>query len=249
MQYEVLAPMYDRLMRHVTYSKWVEQITRVIKRFAVSRDPDILELGAGTGVVGSYLRGMGYKYTASDLSFCMCREARINRGLPVCVADATRLPFKKQFDMALFLYDGINYLFTQAEYRKLFAEVYDALIPGGLFLFDITTQANGLNNFSDFVDFEDYGDFSYIRRSYFDPYKSIQYNDFTIYKRVDADNNSQPLYEKYTEEHKQKVFTVPEIEKMIPKKRFSVLGIWDGYTFRKYTKKSDRIHFLLKKDF
>jgi SAM-dependent methyltransferase len=244
MQYDALAPIYDRLMDFVEYDEWVSLIVRAASRYGASRDPDILEIGAGTGVVGSILSGMGFRYAASDLSFPMCKEARGRRGLMTCVADARNLPFKKQFGMALFLYDGINYLLAIDDYRKLFSSVYDILVPGGLFLFDITTRENSLRHFTNYLDFEDYGDMSFVRHSYFDERKSIQRNDFTIYRRVDGDST---LYEKFVENHRQKLFSVAEIEKAIPKKRFDVLGIWDGYTFRRYSSRSIRIHFLLRK--
>ncbi|MCL2218629.1 MAG: methyltransferase domain-containing protein [Chitinispirillia bacterium] len=258
MQYDALAPMYDRLMFHVEYDEWIALIRRIASKFGVSPKPDILELGAGTGIIGSILQGMGYGYAASDISLPMCREARVKRGLPVCAADARYLPFKKQFGMALFLYDGINYLMTLDEYRRLFNAVHDVLLPGGLFLFDITTRANSLQHFAHYMDFEDYGDFSFVRNSWFDYGRSIQHNDFTIFRQVtDAPLKDAPgaaaaaaearYYEKFVEEHSQKVFSVSEIERVIPKKRFKVLGIWDGYTFRKYTSKSIRIHFLLEK--
>ena len=245
MQYEALATLYDRMMCFVEYDEWAALIRRITKRYGASREPEILELGAGTGVVGSILRGLGYRYTGSDLSVMMCREANGKRGLPVCAADARYLPFKKQFGLALFLYDGINYLLTLDDYRRLFASVFDALLPGGLFLFDITTRGNSVRHFSNYLDFEDYGDLSYVRHSYFDYVKSIQHNDFTIYRRSAGDPR---YYEKFTEEHAQKVFSVSDIKRAIPKERFSVLGVWDGYTFQKYSGKSDRVHFLLEKN-
>ncbi|GBU22570.1 hypothetical protein R80B4_02480 [Fibrobacteres bacterium R8-0-B4] len=45
----------------------------------------------------------------------------------------------------------------------------------------------------------------------------------------------------------QKIFSVPEIERAIPKKHFEVLGIWDGFLFKKHSGKSIRIHFLLRR--
>jgi len=245
MQYEALAPIYDRMMSHVEYDEWVELLARVIDRYGGGiRDPKILEIGAGTGVVGALLKEKGYRYTASDLSVAMCGEARRRRKLPVCAADARHLPFSQRFDMALFLYDGINYMITLDEYRKLFASVYEALLPGGLFLFDITTQENSLRHFTRYIDFEDYGDISYVRNSYYDEARSIQHNDFTIYR---LSKSHPPYYEKSAETHIQKVFSVPEIERAVPLKRFEVLGIWDGFMFRKYSGKSIRVHFLLRR--
>ncbi|MDR3012578.1 MAG: class I SAM-dependent methyltransferase [Chitinispirillales bacterium] len=244
MQYEALAPIYDRLMNFVEYDEWLGLIERVVERYCTQPNPNILELGAGTGLLGEALCGMDYQYTASDISFSMCKEARTKRGLNICAADAKFLPFKKQFNMAIFLYDGVNYLLTLDEYHDFFASVYDVLLPGGLFLFDITTRENSIKHFQDFLDFEDYGDISYVRHSYFDKATSIQHNDFTIYRQSEEKNE---YYKKYTEKHRQKVFSVQEIEKAIPKQCFSVLGIWDEYTFKKYSAKSLRIHFLLRK--
>jgi len=245
MPYDALAPIYDRLMGHVEYDEWIELIAKVINRYGGWNDPKILEIGAGTGVVGSLLNGLGYRYTASDLSVSMCREARRIRGLPVCAADARRLPFKQgSFDVALFLYDGINYMMTLDEYRKLFASVREVLLPGGLFLFDITTQENSLRHFTYYMDFQDYGDVSYARHSYYDEIRSIQHNDFTIYRRLGGNS---PYYEKFVETHVQKIFSVPEIERAIPRKYFEVVGIWDGFLFKKHSGKSIRIHFLLRR--
>jgi SAM-dependent methyltransferase len=244
MQYEALAPIYDRLMGHVEYDEWIELIVKVINRYGGWDDPKILEVGAGTGVVGALLKGLGYRYTASDLSTAMCAEARRRRGVPACAADARQLPFKQGFDVALFLYDGINYMTTLEDYRKLFASVYDVLLPGGLFLFDITTQENSLRHFVHYVDFEDYGDVSYARYSHYDEIRSLQHNDFTIYRLSES---CPPYYEKFVEKHVQKVYSVQEIEKVIPAKRFEVLGIWDGFMFRKYSVKSLRVHFLLRR--
>ncbi|MDR0305929.1 MAG: class I SAM-dependent methyltransferase [Chitinispirillales bacterium] len=245
MQYDALAPMYDRLMSHVEYEEWADLITRVVAKFGLTASPDVIEVGAGTGILGSYLVDMGYNYIASDLSYSMCKQARSVRKLPVCVADGTYLPLKKQFDLALFLYDGINYLHSLDDYRKLFDSVYNVLAAGGLFLFDITTSTNSIKHFSDSMYFEDFDDFSYLRHSYFNKKNATQHNDFTIYSKSESNPK---LYEKNIEEHCQKVFSAAQVEKSVPRDFFSVLGIWDGYTFRKYSSKSERIHFLLRKN-
>ena len=245
MQYDALAPIYDQLMSHVEYEEWANLITKVVAKFSLTPSPEIIEIGAGTGVLGAFLADMGYSYIASDLSFSMCKEARKARGLPVCAADGGSLPFKKEFGIALFLYDGINYLHSLDDYRRLFYSVYNVLVPGGLFLFDVTTRANSIRHFGDCLYFEDYGDFSYVRHSHFNKKSAVQHNDFTIYRKSQSGSD---LYEKYVERHSQKVFAAVEIEKTVPKESFSVLGVWDGYTFRKHSGKSERIHFLLRKN-
>jgi hypothetical protein len=133
---------------------------------------------------------------------------------------------------------------TLNDYSALFRSVYNALDNGGLFLFDITTHTNSMKYFSDYMYYEDYDEFSYIRHSHFDDKNAIQHNDFTIYRKY---NDVSDLYEKVIEKHRQKVFTPAQIKTAIDDNDFTLIGVWDGYTFRKYSNKSERIHFLLRK--
>ena len=161
---------------------------------------------------------------------------------PVVCTDARHLPLKGSFDMILFLYDGINY-FDVPDYPRFFSEIDRLLAPGGILLFDITTEANSKMHFVDFVDYEEFDDAFYLRHSFFEPRTSIQHNRFTIFLREPG----QEGYSKYHEHHRQLVLPVNTIKKCIPTDRFSIVGIWDGYSFNRYTGRSDRIHFCLKK--
>lgn len=229
-------------MQHVRYDDWTDLIDRVIARFSASPRPRIYEIGGGTGVLASYLLRKGYRYIGSDLSYEMCRVAG-EKGMPFIAADARHLPVKARFDLAVFLYDGINYLWELSEYERVFDEVSRTLMPGGLFLFDITTTANSLTNFRDYLDCEDYGDYYYVRHSFFDTSVQAQYNDFTIFRKIDS---RECLFERTEEHHAQRIFPVTAIVKRVPHE-FEVLGIWDGFSFRKYSRNSERVHFLLRK--
>lgn len=231
-------------MHHVRYNEWIDLIGRVIARYGSNLQPRIFEIGGGTGILGEQLRRQGYRYVGSDLSFEMSRMAR-KRRIAFLAADGRALPVKAQFDLVIFLYDGINYLWDFSEYHRLFGEVWNCLEPNGLFLFDITTSANSLRNFRDYLDYEDFGDAYYVRHSYFDVPTKMQHNDFTIFMKVDGPGS---LYERTEEHHAQRVFAASLIEKQISPEQFSILGIWDGFTFRKYSRHSERIHFLLRKN-
>jgi SAM-dependent methyltransferase len=267
--YGALAPLYDRLMAHVGYHRWQDVVEQVIRRFGHSAKPSILEIGAGTGLLAQRLRGSGCRYVASDLSPDMCSQARTRVSQVVC-ADGRSLPFRSSayFDLVLFLYDGINYLIEKESWDRLFVEVYSRLSTGGLFLFDITTEFNSINNFSEYVDADDFDDCFYFRHSYYHALQSFQFNDFTIFRRrgetdahgaapdvnggsdshaPKADCNESELYAKSLEHHKQKVFPVGVVRGFVPDSLFEVLGVWDNFSFKKYTPRSERVHFLLRK--
>jgi SAM-dependent methyltransferase len=232
-------------MAHVGYHQWLTLLDHVVAGHAGTNRPSIFEIGGGTGVLGRLCIDAGFPYRGSDLSTSMCRQAA-RRGLPFFCADARNLPLKrdKRFDVILFLYDGINYLMTASDYRQVFSEVHAHLAPGGLFLFDITTLYNSRKNFNEYVDSDDLGDSFYFRHSYYDSASSIQHNDFTIFSATPP----QPgLFEKSLEHHRQKVLSVDDVKDCIPGMLFQTIGIWDNFSVRKYTARSERVHFLLRK--
>jgi SAM-dependent methyltransferase len=246
-----LAPLYDRIMAHVEYDQWVMYINKVISMYGIADSPALFEIGGGTGLLGGKLKQSGINYRGSDLSPMMCCQAR-KRGLPFFAADARNLPLKKaeSFDMVIFLYDGINYLQSMDEYVQTFCGVHGLLKPQGLFLFDVTTTANSLKNFNEFIDAGDFGDHFFFRRSYYCRTESIQYNDFTIFSKKTnggAGSDAAGLFQKCGEHHAQKVPPISSIKDAIPRGLFNIIGMWDNFSFRRYSSQSERVHFLLKK--
>jgi SAM-dependent methyltransferase len=245
MVYDVIAPIYDRMMFHVEYEAWADLVERIAGRYRMGAAPTILEIGGGTGILAAKMLARGYPYICTDRSFGMCQVAREhNPKAPLLCVDAKALPFKRGFDIILFLYDGINYLQTVEEYAALFAEAYRCLAPDGLFLFDITTEANSLHHFQSYLDFEDMGDVAYVRRSYYKKETCTQHNDFTLFRRLEGDP---PRYAKETEHHSQKVLGATTIARAVPSRLFTIEGMWDGFTFKNWRPHSERIHFLLQK--
>ena len=243
MKYNALAPVYDKVMRHVNYDDWVKLIKKINSTYFLDTIPRIFEIGGGTGTLAKKLIKSGYSYSGSDYSYSMCREAR-KKNLGFFCCDCRYLPVKSKFDFVIFLYDGINYLQSLKDYSMLFEQVSNCLDKDGLFLFDITTETNSLRYFSDYVDYEDFGDCFYLRHSYYNQSDSKQYNDFTIFKKADYNNSE---YNRYEEHHVQKVFSPRLIKKAINLSDFSILGIWDDFSFNGYSLESERIHFLLQK--
>ena len=245
MSYKVIAPFYDTIMNHVNYHDWADLILRVKKKFVNKSGIDIFEIGAGTGTLGSLLISspLNCRYYGSDLCFDMAFQAT-RKKLAFFCADGRYLPLKKEFDLILFLYDGINYLSSLSDYLILFKSVASLLSSGGLFLFDITTKENSFRYFFDVFDFQEIEKTTIIRHSYYLPKKYLQKNDFLFFSPVVGTTD---LFQKKFEDHSQKIFNPDQIEKTIPKNLFNCLGIWDGFTMDLFNNSSERIHFLLQK--
>lgn len=241
--YGSLAELYDSLMSYVPYQNWVEMIKEICEKYARVENPRIFELGGGTGTLGSMLTYEEFSYLGSDLSPEMCKVAW-EKGLDFITCDCRTISLKESADMVIFCFDGINYLQSLDDYRLCFQQVYDALSEEGLFFFDITTKNNSVTYFEDYTEAESFENGSYIRHSFFDACTDIQHNDFDIYLAVDGETNR---YERFREEHAQKVFPVEEVERAVPKELFSIEGIWGDFTMDTYTPVSERVHFLLRK--
>lgn len=243
MIYNTIAPFYDFLMNHVKYSEWINLIEYITKRFSLAKQTKILEIGGGTGNIGIQLKKIGYTYFISDISYKMSIQAKKKNLCPFC-ADACFLPVKRKFDLIIFLYDGINYLQTLLEYKKIFFSVSSCLNPNGLFLFDIITETNSYKYFFNFLDYQEFDGSSIIRHSYFKKNKSIQINNFIIFSPEPC---SKKYFIKKTEHHSQKIFKPEQIKNVIPHNIFTCIGIFDGFSLEKYNMNSERIHFLLRK--
>lgn len=240
MEYDNIANIYERMMSHVEYRLWYRLLKKVISQYCENKNPSIFEIGGGTGTLCKKLKKKNYNITTSDISFNMSCLSKEKLNSPIC-ADAKYLPIKSKFDIAIFLYDGINYLKNRDDYLQTFNEVYNILFNEGLFLFDITTKFNSVNNFLNIVDYEDHEDLTYIRHSYYNKKDSSQHNDFIVFNK--DDNN----YKKQYDFHKQFVYDVIDIKSFIPHNKFKIEGIWNDFTTDPYNTTSERIHFLLRK--
>lgn len=242
-RYQSLAAVYDEMMSYVPYQNWVDLINRVADEYFLDTRPSIFELGAGTGTLGGMLSYLGYPYQGSDISQSMC-EIAWSKGLDNLCVDSRNIPLKTQFDMVIFLFDGINYLTNLSDYTKTFLEVSRLLSTGGLFLFDITTEYNSQQNFDDYHEAESFEKGAYIRHSYYEKEKNLQVNDFEIFVESGEEGG---LYHRVHEQHCQTLFGVERVLASIPEELFTVVGVWDDFTQNPANDTSERIHFLLRR--
>lgn len=242
--YTYLAPVYDRLMEHVSYESWYYYIRQINGKFPFP-SRDMLEIGSGSGKLTKLFQGSEWRITCSDLCLQMAMLARkrlSRKSVPLVVQDARRLAVRGPYGFVFFLYDGINYLRSASDLAACLREVRKVLLPGGYFLFDVTTEKNSLDHFTDYTYFDDAGTHCYARHSYYDPGTRTQYNRFNLFERMPDES-----YRRFVEVHCQKVYSLEDISKAARKAGYKQVGMYDGYGFRKANRNSYRVHFLLKK--
>jgi len=108
----------------------------------------VLELAAGPGDHALEFARRGAAVTALDLSPAMCAWATRQAaaaGLPLEVveADMTRLRLSGDFELAILLLDSASLVLTDGAMTGLLAGVARHLVPGGLFIMDLSVDRPG----------------------------------------------------------------------------------------------------------
>jgi SAM-dependent methyltransferase len=107
----------------------------------------VLDLCCGSGHVTRELLARGYRVTGLDSSPALIELARLELpGAEFCVGDARKIEREEQFEGVLSTFDSLNHLLSIEELQETFTGVHRALVPHGLFIFDMNLEeAYGLD--------------------------------------------------------------------------------------------------------
>ena len=103
-----------------------------------------LDLACGAGAAAVHLAREGYQVVGVDRSEAMlarARERAAREGVQVTwlQQDMRELEVAPPVDLVTCLFDSVNHLLEPEDVRRTFRRVRQALAPGGLFVFDVTT--------------------------------------------------------------------------------------------------------------
>jgi SAM-dependent methyltransferase len=135
--YDIFGQFYDAVMGDRSES--AKHVTKLL-RSSVPNAKKILELGCGTGSILKILQE-SYEVSGLDLSRKMLSLAR-EKVPPAKLShqDMVRFKLDERFDAVLCLFDSINHVRRFSDWKKVFANVRQHLLPGGCFIFDINTR-------------------------------------------------------------------------------------------------------------
>lgn len=138
--FDPIAGLYHRL-----WSDWyLPAAMPALERTFFSRvagGDRVIDVCCGSGHVTKELVRRGYRVTGIDISAGLIEIAR--QQMPDVdwrVADARSFTVTERYAAALSTFDSLNHILELSGLESVFASVYRALRPGGLFVFDMNLQ-------------------------------------------------------------------------------------------------------------
>lgn len=237
-----VAPFYDRLMDSIPYEGWADYIEKVMKVKGY-QPKSILDVACGTGTLTMILASRGYDAAGTDLSRPMLKEARKKAkqaGLKISFhrQDAAKLRLRRKFDLAVSVYDSLNYVLEDEALLGAFKSIRRALHPGGIFFFDLNTlysfQAELFTQQS-----REGAQIPYQWNSRFDP--------FTRIAKIDM-HFDPPGEDPLDVVQYQRGYHVSEILELLEAAHFKPLELYEAYTLLPAGPFSERIFYLARKE-
>jgi len=229
------------------WGPYAEHALGILGRLGLKKLPAgsrILDLCCGTGQLAQMLSERGYRVTGIDVSPEMIRFARENApGAEFVIDDARRFSFEEGFDAVVSTYDSLNHVMSLEDMDAVFLTVRSALKPGGMFLFDLNTEAGYLYHWENgsFDVVED--DNVCVVRSSFNPADEIARYDVTIFRLLEG-------WQRWDIALFQRHYSEKRIRRALRRAGFAgirVRGYRDDLGLANLTEESERMFFVCRK--
>lgn len=229
-------------MHNVAYSSWVAYTHELLSVYGL-RPRTVLDLACGTGTVSLMLSERGYCVVGIDSSEPMIEQAKrkaASRGAEVkfLVQDAARLSLRRRFDLAISLFDSLNYITEPERLQEAISATCSHLRPGGVFVFDLNTEYAFVNRLFDQAD---KGNPEYVWMSSYNKRTRI----CTVRMKFKVKDQDPPL--EFEEVHIQRAYAAKEIESMLEAAGFSDWTSYHAYTLLPPGPSSDRVFYAARK--
>ena len=239
-----LAASYDRLTNDVDYGAILSYLLRLLAEKG-KKPSTVLDLACGTGSLSILLAKEGYRVLGADLSEDMLSEAdrkaqRMEGNRPYFIHQSMqnlRLPYP--VDWVVCCLDSLNYLTDPGDCRKTIRRVYEALNPGGVFLFDVNTREK-LQAMDGQVFLDEDDDVYCVWRGVFSG--NICSYGMDLFRRIG------PLWERSFEEHREYAYSQEELRAYLEEAGFRDIAVYGDRSPDPPAPGEQRIYFMALKE-
>lgn len=245
--YDSLAFSYDALTYDIPYEDILTFWETLLRRNQL-RPRSVLDLACGTGSLSVLLAEKGYRVLGADISEQMLTVASekamaMEENAPYFICQPMqRLRLPEPVDAVICCLDSINYLTKPEDCRKTFRRVYEALQPGGLFVFDINTPQK-LRGLDGQVFLDESEDTYCVWRAEFDERKNTCFYGMDIFRQ-----QASGLWERTQEEHLEYAYEPAELEDWLREAGFTAVRQYGDRKLRKPAAGEQRIYFSARKE-
>ncbi|TYS59529.1 class I SAM-dependent methyltransferase [Sutcliffiella horikoshii] len=199
----------------------------------------ILDLCCGSGRHSRWLANRSHQVTGIDLSLVLLEEARKASEKEAIVyerADMREIAYKEEFDVVVNLFTSFGYFDEDEENEKVLKKVYEALVPGGYFLFDFLNPSFLKSNLIPFTTFSE-GDLI------INQYRKVEGD--CIVKRI----NVKDAFSQRTYEERVKLYSYQVLRSMLERNGLQPIQVFGDYEGGSLCENnSPRTIFLCKKE-
>ncbi|HJV44390.1 MAG TPA: class I SAM-dependent methyltransferase [Bacillota bacterium] len=238
--YHALAAVYDQLMGDAPYDQWIEFAQKQWAHLGL-KPRTVIDLACGTGTITSLLVEYGYQLIGVDLSEDMLavtydKLKEKGRSIQLYQQDMRELKVPSSVDAIVCFCDSISYLTEDLDVQKTFHRVYEALNPGGVFLFDIHSPYKVNEVFGNETYTLSEEDIAYIWQCY-------SLGNDTVQHELDIFVKEDEFYQRYEEIHQQRGYSTTSIQQWLMEAGFVEIESTADFLEQQPAENSERLFF------
>lgn len=242
--YKALAVSYDRLTNDVDYEAVVDFYEQIICREGLSPRTAV-DLACGTGSVSILLAKRGLQVTGVDMAPDMLTVAsqkaqELDRAPLFVCQELQRLCLPRGVDLAVCALDSLDYVTDPNDCQKAIQRVYQALNPGGIFIFDVNTPEK-LRAMDGQVFLDEDDDVYCVWRGEFDEQTNICAYGMDLFQR-DGDT-----WLRSFEEHREYAYSRAQLMDYLKAAGFTHIEVYADREFCPPREGEQRIYFKARK--
>ena len=185
--YDVLASRYDVLQSDMDCPKWASYVKGLIGKYCRtdSETKSIIDLGCGTGSVDIPLALAGFDVIGIDNAPAMLEMATSKEDSEKVMwvdSDIVDFELDGKTDCFISMLDTLDHITDQDALNRIFINVSEHLLPGGVFIFDVITRKHLSETLGSNIFYQDYEDFLLLWVNHFDEESEINTAELTFFE-------------------------------------------------------------------
>lgn len=243
--YGKFASIYDRLIKaDIDYGKIAKFVENIVDEAGFGKGI-VLDLACGSGILTEKLKKLGYDMIGIDLSVDMLNIAKENNPdiLYLC-QDMREFELYGTVDCICCMTDALNYITEENELLEVFRLAKNYLNPGAPFVFDMNSVYKFENILSNNTFTYEDDEVFYVWENEYDEESKICEFYLTFFVRANGKKDCEEMYERFDEMHKEKAYSVSEVENLLRRAGFSTCQVYSDYEKKPINGCSERYIFV-----